>query len=144
MPGPKLACAPLSKMQMDDSSGAERTRIWIVDDRPLESELARRALDPPHIVETFSDGAAVLEQLSTHRPPIALVLDSGRCQGLLGSRFASILRSGTRRRRLFRFLMLTTNQETRDLTSRGSPAGTDDFLPRSPTTRRSSRLESRR
>jgi signal transduction histidine kinase len=112
-------------MQMDDSAGRERARIWIVDDSALESELARRALEPIHSVETFIDGAAVLEQLSTQPPPDALVLD-WQMPGITGIEICQFLRSNPATESL-PVLMLTMHQETRDLVQ-GLAAGADDFL----------------
>jgi signal transduction histidine kinase len=112
-------------MQMDASAGRERARIWIVDDSPLESELARRALEPLHSVETFMDGAAVLEQLSTQPPPDALVLD-WQMPGITGIEICQFLRSNPATESL-PVLMLTNHQETRDLVQ-GLSAGADDFL----------------
>ncbi len=110
---------------MDDSSGRQRAQIWIVDDSPLESELARRALEPIHSVETFIDGAAVLEQLSTQPPPDALVLD-WQMPGITGIEICQFLRSNPATESL-PVLMLTMHQETRDLVQ-GLAAGADDFL----------------
>ena len=112
-------------MKMNGSSAHEQARIWIVDDSPLESELARRALEPMHQVEMFVDGAAVLEQLSTHPPPDALVLDR-QMPGITGIEVCQFLRSNPATASL-PVLMLTTHQETRDLVQ-GLSAGADDFL----------------
>jgi two-component system phosphate regulon sensor histidine kinase PhoR len=111
-------------MRMSDSS-VPPARIWIVDDSPLESELARRALEPAYAVETFADGAAVLEQLATHQPPDALVLD-WQLPGITGIEVIQYLRSNAATEHL-PVLMLTTHQETRDLVQ-GLSAGADDFL----------------
>ncbi len=112
-------------MPMSDSSVHEQARIWIVDDSPLESELARRALEPMHAVELFVDGAAVLEQLSTQRAPDALVLD-WQMPGITGIEVCQFLRSNPATANL-PILMLTMHQETRDLVQ-GLAAGADDFL----------------
>lgn len=53
----------------------ERTRIWLVDDSPLEREMARRLLAEQHEVEVFSDGPPVLERLASGERPDVLVLD---------------------------------------------------------------------
>src|ERR1700684_2248101 len=75
-----------------DSSVREQARIWIVDDSPLDAELARRALEPMHAVETFMDGAAGLEHLPTTRAPDALVLD-WQLPGITGIEICQFLRS---------------------------------------------------
>jgi two-component system phosphate regulon sensor histidine kinase PhoR len=108
-----------------DSSVREQARIWIVDDSPLDAELARRALEPMHEVETFIDGAAVLEQLSTKRAPDALVLD-WQMPGITGIEICQFLRSNPPTANL-PILMLTTHEDTRDLVQ-GLAAGADDFL----------------
>jgi signal transduction histidine kinase len=53
----------------------ERARIWLVDDSPLEREMARRLLAEQYEVEVFVDGPPVLERLSTGERPDVLVLD---------------------------------------------------------------------
>ena len=78
-----------------------------------------------YAVETFIDGAAVLEQLSTHRAPDALVLD-WQMPGISGIEVCQFLRSNPATTNL-PVLMLTTHQETRDLVE-GLAAGADDFL----------------
>ena len=112
-------------MQAEDSAGKRPTTVWIVDDSPLESELARRALEPTHRVELFVDGAALLEQLATHAPPDALVLD-WQMPGLTGIEVCEFVRSNPPTARL-PILMLTMQRETRDLVQ-GLAAGADDFL----------------
>lgn len=53
----------------------ERARIWLVDDSPLEREMARRLLAEQHEVEVFSDGPPVIERLAAGERPDVLVLD---------------------------------------------------------------------
>jgi signal transduction histidine kinase/DNA-binding response OmpR family regulator len=53
----------------------ERGRIWILEDSPLEGELARRALSITQEVELFTDGSALLERAATSATPDAIVLD---------------------------------------------------------------------
>ncbi|HVJ94424.1 MAG TPA: hypothetical protein VM580_31775, partial [Labilithrix sp.] len=50
-------------------------RIWLVDDSPLEAEMARRALSPTHDVEVYVDGAFALERLAGSTLPDAIILD---------------------------------------------------------------------
>jgi len=49
--------------------------VWIVEDSPLEAEMARRQLAQSFQVELFADGPAMLERLSQVGPPAVLVLD---------------------------------------------------------------------
>ena len=54
---------------------AERTKVWIVDDSPLQAEICRRALAPDHEVVVYSNGGAMLEALHSGHAPDVLVLD---------------------------------------------------------------------
>jgi len=56
-------------------AGPERARIWLVDDSPLEREIARRLLVEQYEVEIFEDGPPVLERLAGGERPDVLVLD---------------------------------------------------------------------
>ena len=38
--------------------------MWIVDDNPLEREHARRVLEGLYRLESFTDGAAILERIA--------------------------------------------------------------------------------
>src|SRR6185369_4767560 len=51
------------------------TSVWIVEDSPLEAEMARRPLAHAFEVEIFADGAAMLERLANAGPPAVLLLD---------------------------------------------------------------------
>jgi signal transduction histidine kinase len=53
----------------------QRARVWVVDDSPLESEIARRLLADEHEVEVYANGPSVLEQLANGGCPDVLVLD---------------------------------------------------------------------
>src|SRR5689334_16902075 len=53
----------------------EQRSVWIVDDSPLEAEMARQALGSECRTQLFSDGSALLEQMVTAPPPDVLVLD---------------------------------------------------------------------
>lgn len=53
----------------------ERARIWLVDDSPLEREIARRLLAEQYEVEVFVDGPPVIERLASGERPDVLVLD---------------------------------------------------------------------
>ncbi|HMJ12264.1 MAG TPA: response regulator, partial [Polyangiaceae bacterium] len=56
-------------------SNALRAVIWVVDDSPLESEMAGRLLSVQHEVRIFSDGPSVLEEVAGGVRPDVLVLD---------------------------------------------------------------------
>jgi signal transduction histidine kinase len=53
----------------------QRARVWLVDDSPLERELARRLLVEQYDVDVFVDGPPVLERLAAGERPDVLVLD---------------------------------------------------------------------
>jgi signal transduction histidine kinase len=55
--------------------GSELPQIWLVDDSPLEREMARRVLTEQYVVEVFEDGPPVLERLAAGERPDVLVLD---------------------------------------------------------------------
>jgi signal transduction histidine kinase len=57
------------------SNPPQRGSIWVVDDSPLEIELAKRVLGAHHDVKIFFDGPSVLEQLANGEKPDLLVLD---------------------------------------------------------------------
>ena len=67
----------MSKSEPRPSStrATERARVWLVDDSPLEREMARRVLAEHYEVEQFSDGPPVLERLAAGECPDVLVLD---------------------------------------------------------------------
>ncbi|HTA90843.1 MAG TPA: response regulator [Polyangiaceae bacterium] len=54
---------------------AERPTVWVVDDSPLETEMARRLLIDRYDVEVFSDGPPLLERIASGVRPDLLVLD---------------------------------------------------------------------
>jgi PAS domain S-box-containing protein len=112
-------------MPNDEAQDRRRAVIWIVDDSPLETELARRALESVHTVEAFCDGVSALEHLSMQGPPDAVVLD-WQMPGMTGIEVCQFLRSKPETANL-PVLMLTMHQQTRDLVE-GLAAGADDFL----------------
>jgi len=74
IPNPASTMSPLDTRPSSPSS-FERARIWLVDDSPLEREMARRVLAEQYEVEIFSDGPPVLERLAGGERPDVLVLD---------------------------------------------------------------------
>lgn len=61
--------------RQSSAGSPERARIWLVDDSPLEREIARRLLAEQYEVEVFVDGPPVLERLAAGERPDVLVLD---------------------------------------------------------------------
>ncbi len=55
---------------------SRRESVWVVEDSPLEAELARRALATHYDVEIFTEGLPALERLAAGPPPDALLLDA--------------------------------------------------------------------
>jgi len=52
-----------------------RASVWVVDDSPLETEMARRLLAERYEVQVFSDGPTVLEHIASGTRPDVLVID---------------------------------------------------------------------
>ncbi|HEY6079986.1 MAG TPA: response regulator transcription factor, partial [Polyangiaceae bacterium] len=99
--------------------------VWIVEDSPLEAEMARRPLSQTFQVELFADGAAMLERLSTSGPPQVLLLD-WRLPGMSGIEVLRFVRS-TLDETALPILMLTV-QHGKDETVEGLSAGANDYL----------------
>jgi len=109
--------------RLDDSN--QRRVAWVVDDSPLESEMARRALASDYQVRVFHDGSAALEQLAAVRPPDVLVLD-WVMPGLSGIEICEFVRARPETAELA-VLLLTTNQQTEQIVE-GLRAGANDYL----------------
>jgi len=99
--------------------------VWIVEDSPLEAEMARRPLSPSLQVEVFADGPSMLERLANAGAPAVLVLDwqLPRMSGIELLRFV---------RRSFDemslpILMLTVQSAKSDMVE-GLSAGANDYL----------------
>ena len=99
--------------------------IWIVDDSPTESNVAREALAQDYDVHVFQDGTAALEKLSAGPLPDLLVLD-WVMPGLTGIEICQFLRSQPATAEL-PVLLLTVQQNT-DQVVEGLGAGANDYL----------------
>ena len=102
-----------------------RATVWLVEDSPLEAEVASRALAATYDVEVFSDGAAMLERLAASVPPTALILD-WRLPGLSGLEVCKFVRA-TWNQNALPVLMLTGLSDRADLVDAIS-AGANDYL----------------
>jgi signal transduction histidine kinase/DNA-binding response OmpR family regulator len=104
---------------------ARRPLVWIVDDSPLELEMARRALSAAYDIETFPEGAPMLERLASTPGPDALVLD---CQlpGMSGIDVCRFLR-GTLDEIALPVVMLTVQGHKQDVVE-GLAAGANDYV----------------
>ncbi len=127
---PHARLAPLSgwppKPPADESERTpERPLIWIVDDSPLEVEMARRVLAERYRVEVFVDGATMLERCANGHRPYALVLD---CQlpGMSGGEVCRFLRA-TMDEVALPVIMLTVQGHKQDVVE-GLAAGANDYV----------------
>jgi signal transduction histidine kinase len=103
---------------------SRRGAVWLVEDSPLEAELARRALSGFQ-VEVFEDGTAMLERCSTHGPPRLLILD-WQLPGMSGLEICRFLRTSLDEMAL-PILMLTVQGNKADIVEALS-AGANDYL----------------
>lgn len=108
--------------QMPGSS--RRSLVWLVEDSPLEAELAKRAL-PGFEIEVFSDGPSMLERRSTHGGPSILILD-WQLPGMSGLEICRFLRASLDEMAL-PILMLTVQGNKSDIVEALS-AGANDYL----------------
>jgi signal transduction histidine kinase len=102
-----------------------RARIWIVDDSATELEMARRALETRYSVDSFADGASLLERLASAPVPELLVLD-WVMPGVSGMDVCHFLRAQPSTERL-PILILTSYGATEDLVA-ALGAGANDFV----------------
>jgi two-component system phosphate regulon sensor histidine kinase PhoR len=100
--------------------------IWLVDDTPLETDAARRTLEPAFEVRSFLDGSVALEELANGamRPDL-LILD-WHMPGISGIEICQYLRSNSETQAL-PILMLTSNDQTEDVV-RALSSGADDYV----------------
>jgi signal transduction histidine kinase len=99
--------------------------IWVLEDSPLEAEMARRAVAATHHVEIFPDSPAMLERIANGAQPDILVLD---CQlpTMSGLEVCRFLRESFDEMEL-PILMLTVQGHRADLVD-GLKAGANDYL----------------
>ena len=116
---------PVSPGPSSSEDAIQNGVAWIVDDSPLESEMARRALSPGYQVQVFNDGSAALERLAAGRAPDVLVLD-WVMPGLSGIEICEFVRSRPATAELA-VLLLTMNQQTEQIVE-GLRAGANDYL----------------
>ncbi|WP_433935835.1 response regulator [Sorangium cellulosum] len=107
------------------SERAARAIVWIVDDSPLEAEMAARALAARYEVQVFTDGAVMLERMWASDIPDVLVLDQVM-PGMSGTEICTLLRSCAATIGL-PILILTVAGQEQDLVE-GLTAGADDYV----------------
>ncbi|WP_394828084.1 response regulator [Pendulispora albinea] len=109
----------------DSSLYGERGSVWILEDSPLEAEMARRALATAHTVDVFVDGSTVLERIANAGPPDVLVVD-WQLPGLSGLDVCKFLRE-TYDEIVLPILLMTTYGRKGDVIE-GLAAGANDYL----------------
>ncbi|MEZ4408092.1 MAG: response regulator [Polyangiales bacterium] len=112
-------------MQRASDGAPSRALVWIVDDSPLETELAATALSLRFDVETFQDGHSALERLASRRAPDTLVLD-WLLPDISGVDVCRFLRSNAATTTL-PVLVLSVRRDPADVLE-GLSAGADDYL----------------
>ncbi|MGK4005849.1 response regulator [Sorangium sp. So ce1036] len=105
--------------------GTARARVWIVDDSPLEADMAARALAPGYEVDVFTDAVMMLEHMTAHDLPDVLVLDQ-MMPAMSGTEICGLLRSCPATIGL-PILILTVAGQEQDLVE-GLSAGADDYV----------------
>jgi signal transduction histidine kinase len=108
-----------------NSGRSQRGLVWVVDDSPLETEVARRVLGAEHEVRVFADGASVLELLANGEKPDLLVLD-WHMPEMSGLEMCRFLRESHDEASL-PILVLTATGGQDDLLE-GLAAGANDFV----------------
>ncbi|MES1176450.1 MAG: response regulator [Myxococcales bacterium] len=110
------------------STANERAQIWLVDDSPVERDIARRVLSEQYVVQVFVDGPPVLERLAGGERPDVLVLDWHMPQ-MSGLEVCRFLRQQYDEASL-PILILTATGGQDDLLE-GLAAGANDFVTKS-------------
>jgi PAS domain S-box-containing protein len=103
---------------------SDRAAVWIVEDSPLEAEVAGAALASSNAIKIFPSGDMMLEHLASHGSPDVLVLD-WRLPGLSGVEICRFLRANPTTLTLP--VLLMTYGTTDDLVE-AFAAGADDYL----------------
>ena len=105
---------------------SEPRRVWVVDDSDADASRARQALALDYDVETFADGAAVIERAATHPPADVIVLD-WVMPGVTGLDVCRFLRASGGERARVGILLLSGHRESADVVE-GLEAGANDYL----------------
>ena len=107
------------------SAANEQRVVWIVDDSPLEAEMARTTLGANFATRVFSDGSALLEQIVTPPLPDVVLLD-WVMPGVSGIEVCKFLRAREATSELS-ILLLTGQNQTQQIVE-GLAAGANDYL----------------
>ncbi|WP_438000990.1 response regulator [Sorangium sp. So ce185] len=128
---PRRGAAPAGRCDREASAEpppserARRAVVWILDDSPLEAEMAARSLAAGHEVQVFTDAAVMLERVTSSELPDVLVLDQVM-PGMSGTEICGLLRSRPATVGL-PILILTVAGHEQDLVE-GLTAGADDYV----------------
>ncbi len=114
---------PLQADPPSDPRHVRPVRVWLVDDTAVE--IVEGQLVPEYVVETFTDGAAVVERASHDVLPDVLLL-GWMLPGISGAEVLRFLRTTTRTARL-PILALTSAARETDLVD-ALDAGANDYV----------------
>ncbi|RKG99332.1 response regulator [Corallococcus sp. CA053C] len=121
MPDPTAPRAAAAASPVEEAA----PRVWVVDDSASEARFITTALGTGFQVETFPDGAAMLERLDSGRAPDVVVLD-WEMPGMSGPEVCQFLRSQPGME-VLPVLMLTAHGRPEDLVQ-GLRAGANDYV----------------
>lgn len=108
-----------------EAAAAPRTRIWIVDDSKLEIERATHVLAVDYELESFSEGALMLERLGAEQLPSVVLLD-WQMPGLSGVELCRFLREQYDEVTLP--ILMLTGRGAREDFAEGLAAGANDYV----------------
>lgn len=100
--------------------------IWLVDDSPLEADVALRTLESVFEVRVFNDGSRALEELANGASTPELWILDWQMPGISGIDICQYLRSNPSTQSV-PILMLTSNEETSDVVE-ALRCGADDYV----------------
>ena len=100
--------------------------IWLIDDSPLEADVAVRTLESAFEVRVFNDGSLALEELANGAPTPQLWILDWQMPGLSGIDICQYLRSSPSTQTV-PVLMLTSNEQTEDVVE-ALRSGADDYV----------------
>ncbi len=103
----------------------QRGLVWIVEDSPLEAEMARRALAATQDIEVISDGSLALERFAAGIVPDVVVLD-WQLPTVTGVEVCRVLRT-THDANALPILMLTVQGRKQDIAF-AIDAGANDYV----------------
>ena len=116
----------ITKKETDTASQADlRARVWVVEDSALESQRICNLLEGHYEVESFAEGAAMLERVSHHGTPDLVLLD-WQMPGISGLDACRFLRERYDEVSL-PILMLTARGAKQDFTE-GLLSGANDYV----------------